>query len=159
MFCENSVEAYLFKFGVAKAGLTVVPVNPMLAPDVVAYLIETGRAVVRDRRRRAVAEASDGVRARRASPPTRRSRSAASPSRASRLLRELVDGAPATEPDVEIHGDDVWEIIFTSGTTAMPKGAMVSHNYSYLGALLVRAHADARRCGSSATCGCARSCR
>ena len=45
----------------------------------------------------------------------------------------FVAGA-ATEPDVEIHGDDIWEIIFTSGTTAMPKGAMVSHRYSYLGA-------------------------
>ncbi len=47
---------------------------------------------------------------------------------------ELVRDAATTEPDVEIHGDDVWEIIFTSGTTAMPKGAMVSHTYSYLGA-------------------------
>src|SRR4051794_28081502 len=26
MFCDNTVEAYLAKFGVAKAGLTVVPV-------------------------------------------------------------------------------------------------------------------------------------
>ena len=40
MFCENSVEAYLAKLGVAKAGLTVVPINPMLAPDVIAYLID-----------------------------------------------------------------------------------------------------------------------
>src|SRR5919206_435023 len=40
MFCENSVEAYLTKFGIAKAGLTCVPINPMLAPDVIAYLIE-----------------------------------------------------------------------------------------------------------------------
>lgn len=40
LFCENSVEAYLTKFGIAKAGLTCVPVNPMLAPDVVAYLID-----------------------------------------------------------------------------------------------------------------------
>jgi len=47
---------------------------------------------------------------------------------------DFVADAPTTEPDVEIHGDDIWEIIFTSGTTAMPKGAMVSHNYSYLSA-------------------------
>jgi acyl-CoA synthetase (AMP-forming)/AMP-acid ligase II len=46
---------------------------------------------------------------------------------------EFVRHAPETEPDVEIHGDDIWEIIYTSGTTAMPKGAMVSHTYSYLG--------------------------
>ena len=40
MFCENSVEAYLAKFGIAKAGLTCVPLNPMLAPDVVGYLLD-----------------------------------------------------------------------------------------------------------------------
>ena len=40
MFCDNSVEAYLTKIGVAKAGLTVAPINPMLAPDVIAYLLE-----------------------------------------------------------------------------------------------------------------------
>ena len=40
MFCENSVEAYLTKFGIAKAGLTCVPLNPMLAPDVVGYLLD-----------------------------------------------------------------------------------------------------------------------
>ncbi len=27
-----------------------------------------------------------------------------------------------TEPDVEIHGDDIWEILFTSGTTAPAQG-------------------------------------
>ena len=40
MLCENSVEAFLVKLGVAKAGMTVAPVNPSLAPDVIATLIE-----------------------------------------------------------------------------------------------------------------------
>ena len=30
-------------------------------------------------------------------------------------------------PRRPIHGDDIWEILFTSGTTAMPKGVMESH--------------------------------
>jgi acyl-CoA synthetase (AMP-forming)/AMP-acid ligase II len=44
---------------------------------------------------------------------------------------ELIDGQPITEPDVEIHADDIWEILFTSGTTALPKGVMISHACSY----------------------------
>src|SRR4051812_22452279 len=38
--CENSVEALLAMFGSAKAGLVVVPMNPGLAPDVLAGMIE-----------------------------------------------------------------------------------------------------------------------
>ena len=32
---------------------------------------------------------------------------------------------------MEIHADDIWEILFTSGTTALPKGVMISHACSY----------------------------
>jgi acyl-CoA synthetase (AMP-forming)/AMP-acid ligase II len=34
---------------------------------------------------------------------------------------------PQDEPEATVHGDDIWEILFTSGTTAMPKGVMESH--------------------------------
>jgi acyl-CoA synthetase (AMP-forming)/AMP-acid ligase II len=47
----------------------------------------------------------------------------------------FVEGRPDDEPDVEIHGDDIWEMLFTSGTTAMPKGVMTSHASSYLAAM------------------------
>ena len=46
-------------------------------------------------------------------------------------FRDCLDGQPVTEPDVEIHADDIWEILFTSGTTALPKGVMISHACSY----------------------------
>jgi acyl-coenzyme A synthetase/AMP-(fatty) acid ligase len=39
LFCENSVEAYLAKIGIAKAGLVAAPLNPMMAPDLVAAMI------------------------------------------------------------------------------------------------------------------------
>jgi acyl-coenzyme A synthetase/AMP-(fatty) acid ligase len=38
----------------------------------------------------------------------------------------------ATEPEVRIAADDVWELLFTSGTTAMPKASMGTHAFSYL---------------------------
>ena len=40
MFCENSVEAYLAKIGIAKAGLVAAPLNPMMAADLVAAMID-----------------------------------------------------------------------------------------------------------------------
>ena len=52
----------------------------------------------------------------------------------SRGLREFIADAPDTEPDVEIHGDDIAELQFTSGTTAMPKAVMLSHVNAYFAA-------------------------
>src|SRR5580698_10533442 len=40
LFCENSVEAYLAKVGIAKAGLVAAPLNPMMAPDLVTAMID-----------------------------------------------------------------------------------------------------------------------
>ena len=43
LFCENSVEAYLAKIGIAKAGLVAAPLNPMMAPDLVQAMIDLVR--------------------------------------------------------------------------------------------------------------------
>ena len=124
--CENSVEALLSMFGSAKAGLVVVPINPGLAPDVIAAMIENVQP------RFAIVDAASwdkfsplldaATLTARAVIPVGGEVPAGTPS-----FAEWIAAAPTTEPDVEIHGDDIWALVHTSGTTATPKASMNTH--------------------------------
>jgi len=145
MFCENSVEAYLAKIGIAKAGLVAAPLNPMMAPDLVAAMIDLvqPKLAIVDAELWPRAQEPFTARGLRAGvsiaiggPPVPGGIGGVVPPGASRVpgsvsFSEFIAGQPATEPDVEIHADDIWEILFTSGTTALPKGVMISHACSY----------------------------
>ena len=130
MFCENSVEAYLAKIGIAKAGLVAAPLNPMMAPDLVAAMIDLvqPKLAIVDAELWPKAEepfAAKGLRA----AVTIAIGGPAAPGSVS--FTEFIADQDTSEPDVEIHADDIWEILFTSGTTALPKGVMISHACSY----------------------------
>ncbi len=55
---------------------------------------------------------------------------------------EIQDSAPDTEPGVEISPDDLLYIMYTSGTTGLPKGVMHTHHTAMWGILTVDATAD-----------------
>lgn len=133
LVCENSVEGYVFKLGASKAGLVVVPLNPSMAPDVMAHIlgrIEPKFTVV-DAELWPAAEkafATAGL------SPDVTIEIGGSAVEQSIGYGGFVSGRDVEEPKVTIHGDDIWEILYTSGTTAMPKGAMISHTSSTLAA-------------------------
>jgi acyl-CoA synthetase (AMP-forming)/AMP-acid ligase II len=133
LVCENTIEAYIAKIAIGKAGMVVVPVNPSLAEDVIHHLVE------RCAPRFAMVDAELWPRVGKALAGAGLAVDVTIP-----IGGEVIEGSishadfvrdqPTTEPDVTVHGDDIWQILFTSGTTAMPKGVMQSHTYAYFAA-------------------------
>jgi len=131
LYCENSVEAVVTMFGIAKAGLVAVPVNPHLAPDVLEWVVEHVGV------RFTVVDGEFGEQARkvfaRAGLRVNVTIPIGGPIVAgSRDFAEWIAEQPADEPSGNRHADDVWSILFTSGTTLMPKASMATHTYSYM---------------------------
>lgn len=133
LYCANSIEGYLAKLATAKAGGVIAPVNPMMAPDVVDYLIKQLEPKV------AVVDSDLWPRIDKVFKQNRINPAVSIPIGGgavpgSQTFADFIKGKAITEPDCEIHGDDIWEILYTAGTTAMPKGVMLSHNYAYMSA-------------------------
>jgi acyl-CoA synthetase (AMP-forming)/AMP-acid ligase II len=131
LYSDNSVEALLAMMGIAKAGMVAVPVNPLMAPDVLAWAIGhvEARFAITDAelfRRGEPGFAAAGLQ------PAVTIPIGGDAVPGSVTFDDWIVEQPATEPDVEIHGDDVWSLLFTSGTTSMPKAVMSTHIYSYM---------------------------
>ena len=114
---NNSVEMVKVLFAIHRAGLVWVPVNTLLGVGDMDFILEHAEVPI--------AVIDDNLLAQ----PERR---AALEKRGLTLIPtsrfdELVAGQPDEEPEVEIGDRDLAMIIYTSGTTSRPKGAMHGH--------------------------------
>lgn len=130
----SSVELALTFLGTAKAGLTAVPINSRLASDVLDYLMAensgAGFTIVEAASYTpALAEAmqKNNLKVGATIPIG----GDAIPG--SKSFSDFIQGQPTEEPEVDIQPNDIYLILYTSGTTAMPRGAMLSHLNCYLG--------------------------
>jgi acyl-CoA synthetase (AMP-forming)/AMP-acid ligase II len=126
MICDNSLESVLVKIGAAKAGVTIAPINPNLSTEVMRQLIDdmgARWAVIDAEFATKITGMLNEVGAR-----TVATISVGGPQPAgATTFSEFINGSSVAEPDIVIHGDDIWQIQFTSGTSALPKGVMGSH--------------------------------
>ncbi|AII10829.1 O-succinylbenzoate--CoA ligase (plasmid) [Rhodococcus opacus] len=119
MVMDNSIEFLTYLFATAALGAVAVPVNFRLAAPEIAYILEDSRpeAVVHSDRlteltASAVATASTDV------------RTIVNADAPSDVVADR--SAPAFE---RVDDDDVCLIMYTSGTTGHPKGAMITHGH------------------------------
>ncbi|WP_018501810.1 long-chain-fatty-acid--CoA ligase [Parafrankia discariae] len=119
-------------FGILKAGLTMVPLNPLLIGPEVAYHLNDSDARILITFERFTETALAGARAAGDVPSYVVSVSGAPPPEGTRSFAELL----AAGDTGDIHptsADDTAVLLYTSGTTGRPKGAELTHFQLYLG--------------------------
>lgn len=140
-FMYNSVAQALIWFGCAKIGAVYAALNVSLAKDDLAYsLNDTGAKllVVDDELAEIYQAAKPGLEV---DPPVLVHGEGAPLAGAGRY-EELLD-AGEDLPDATVHPADAVCIVYTGGSTSMPKGVLVSHLYYIAAALRYREIAQA----------------
>ena len=131
--CLNSSDLLIAAYGIAKAGMVWVPINVMLAGAQLQYILTHVEAKLVIADDELLMRARNDVAA--VCPRMLVLPIAGLPVPAGESFIEALQGQTADEPVVEIHERDIAQIMYTSGTTAHPKGVAVSHLGVYVATL------------------------
>ena len=126
--CNNSTDFVTCIFGILKAGMVWVPINTMLGIEDARYILqhsEAALAVVDDDiydnpEKRALFDSQR-------TPIIVNVVTGSSTKSGVSTLSQVLQGQPDIEPEVDIQDRDLAIIMYTSGTTSRPKGAMHCH--------------------------------
>lgn len=140
----NSHEFVTTFFAIAKIGAVIVPLNWRLVPDELEFIVkdsgstalvagaEFAGAVIELHSRGDRTDVQHWVHV---------GDAAAKPEFAVQF-DELVDAQPATEPALTAWNDDLLYIMYTSGTTGLPKGVMHTHSTQMAALITLNATSD-----------------
>ena len=123
----NCVEWLEIYAATAKAGLVMVPINFRLVGGEIHYIVDNSLAkacvVQHD-----LVDRIEMVRSDLAIPAANYIHfgSAAAP-KGYKAYESMIAAAPSKEPQVAVAPEDLWALMYTSGTTGKPKGAMRNH--------------------------------
>lgn len=122
----NRIEWLEVYVAAAKAGLIAVPINFRLVAPEIRYIVENCGAaamIVED----VLAGAIEEIRADLPVPDGNYVWLGQARPAGYRGYEDLLAAASGAEPDVSVHPDDPYTLMYTSGTTGLPKGALRSH--------------------------------